>query len=64
MNYQILNCNSTSELTKSVNELIKEGWEPVGSHQVAETFHQNKFRGMDHYGTSIEREYTQTMIKK
>lgn len=64
MNYQIVNSHSTSDLTQRVNELIKEGWEPVGSHQVSETYHQNKFRGMDHVSTTIEREYTQTMIKK
>ena len=64
MNYQIVNSHSTSDLTKSVNELIKEGWEPVGSHQVAETYHQNRLSGLVHISTVIEREYTQTMIKK
>jgi len=41
-----------------------DGFEPVGGHHVVEIHHQLRFSGMQHKDTTIEREYSQTMIKK
>jgi len=34
MEYKIVYGDSPSEINTKVNEMITQGWEPVGSHQV------------------------------
>jgi hypothetical protein len=63
MEYKILVGESPNELTRSVNEHIKEGWELLGSHQVVIRREQNRFRGDQHLDTLNQLEYTQTIIK-
>jgi hypothetical protein len=64
MEYKIIESGSPNSLTREVNVLIKEGWEPVGSHQVVIRREQNRFRGQQHVDTLNDIEYSQTMIKK
>lgn len=64
MDYTILYSSSPSGLTQKVKEHIKEGWIPVGGHQVVELHRQNRFSGSQHMDTRIESEYSQTMIKE
>jgi len=64
MEYKVIVSHSGEELTRKVNELIKEGWTPVGSHQIVVRHTQNRFRGTQHVDTLHEHEYSQTMIKE
>ena len=64
MNYKIISSSSPQGLTNTINNLISEGWEPVGSHQVVVVRDQNRFRGDQHTDTTHETEYSQTMVKK
>jgi hypothetical protein len=63
MEYKIIESGSPNSLSREVNELIKEGWTPVGSHQVVIRKEQNRFRGQQHVDTLNDIEYSQTMIK-
>ena len=63
MNYKIVTSTSAEQLSAKVNELIKEGWKPAGSHQVLVTHQQNRFSGDQHKDTVYDLEYSQTMIK-
>lgn len=64
MMYKIIEGSSPNEITKKVNELINEGWKPVGSHQVVIRREQNRFSGQQHMDTLNQLEYTQTLIKE
>ncbi len=64
MNYIVINGHSVQDLTRRVNEHIKEGWIPIGSHQVVESHRQNRYSGTQHMDTRIEHDYSQTLIKK
>lgn len=63
MEYKIIEGSSPNEITKKVNDLIKEGWTPVGSHQVVIRREQNRYSGQQHMDTLNQLEYTQTMVK-
>ena len=64
MEYKVVSSSSPEGLTRQVNELILNGWKPVGSHTVVETHRQNRFSGTQHMDTRIEVEYSQTMVKE
>jgi hypothetical protein len=64
MDYKVIYASSPSELSSKVNQYINEGFEPIGSHQVATIHAQNRFRGNQHVDTKHELEYSQTLIKK
>jgi hypothetical protein len=64
MEYKIISSSSPQGLSVAVSNSIKEGWEPMGSHQVVVVHDQNRFRGSQHVDTTHETEYSQTMIKK
>lgn len=60
--YKIISATSPQQLTEQVNDLMEEGWKPVGSHSVVETHRQNRYRGQQHIDTLIKHEYSQTII--
>ena len=64
MEYKIVYSSSPSGLSEKVNNLINEGWKPIGGHSVVELHRQNRFSGSQHMDTRIESEYSQTMIKE
>lgn len=64
MEYKVIVSHSAHDLTQKVNEMIQEGWEPIGSHQVQIRHVQNRFRGNEHVDSLNDLEYTQTLIKK
>jgi len=64
MDYKIVTSSTPEQLTVKVNELIKEGWKPVGGHQAFITHQQNRFSGDQHKDTVYDVEYSQTMIKE
>jgi hypothetical protein len=64
MEYKIVSASSPQGLSNTINVLMGEGWEPIGSHQVVVTHDQNRYRGTQHIDTTHETEYSQTMIKK
>ena len=64
MEYKIVSSSSPQGLTNTINSLMNEGWEPMGSHQVVIVREQNRFRGDQHIDTTNETEYSQTMVRK
>ena len=64
MEYKIVYGDSPSEINTKVNEMINDGWEPIGSHQVVVRREQNRYSGSQHMDTLNQLEYTQTMCKK
>lgn len=58
MEQKIITAHSASDLNAKLADLMKEGWKPMGSHQVVEVHHQMRFSGMQHKDTMIEREYS------
>jgi hypothetical protein len=61
--YKVVSGGSPNELTSKVNELLNDGWEILGGHQVVILRQQNRYRGDQHIDTLNEIEYTQTLIK-
>lgn len=64
MEYKIVSSHSPQGLSNTINLLIGEEWEPMGSHQVIAIHSQNRYSGMLHMDTKHETEYSQTMVKK
>jgi hypothetical protein len=64
MEYKIVSSHSPQGLSNTINLLIGEGWEPMGSHQVVVIHSQNRYSGSQHMDTKHETEYSQTMVKK
>ena len=64
MKYKIVSASSPQGLSSTIDLLIIEGWEPMGSHQVVIVNKQNRFRGDQHMDTICETEYSQTMVYK
>jgi hypothetical protein len=62
--YKIISSSSPQLLSNTINLLIGEGWEPIGSHQVVVIHSQNRYSGSQHMDTKHETEYSQTMVKK
>ena len=63
MEYKIIEGSSPNEITKKVNDLIKEGWTPIGGHQVVIRREQNRYSGQQHMDTLNQLEYTQTLTR-
>lgn len=63
MEYKIVTGGNPADLTHEVNKLIKDGWAPMGSHQVVIRGSQNTFSGSQPIRTNNSVEYTQTMTK-
>lgn len=64
MEYKIVYGDSPSDINTKVNEMINDGWEPIGSHQVVVRREQNRYSGSQHMDTLNQLEYTQTMVKE
>ena len=64
MEQKIITSHSASDLNSKLADLIKEGWKPIGGHQVVVSHEQNRFSGMQHKDTIIEREYSQTVQRE
>jgi hypothetical protein len=62
--YKIVTSSNANSLTEKVNQAISEGWEIIGSHHVVEKHHQLRYSGMQHKDTTIDLEYSQTIIFK
>ena len=58
MEQKIITSHSASDLNTKLADLMKEGWKPIGSHQVVVSHEQNRFSGMQHKDTIVEREYS------
>jgi hypothetical protein len=61
--YRVIVSHSGYDLTDKVNQLISEGWIPIGSHQSVIKHEQNRFRGDQHMDTINDIEYSQTLIR-
>ena len=59
----IITSSSPQGLNEKIEKYYNEGYGIVGSHQVVEVHHQNRFRGTQHVDTLIEHEYSVTLTK-
>jgi hypothetical protein len=64
MEYKVLMSRNLDVFNQMINDYIKDGWEPLGSHQVIVSMSENNFRGDFNIGSVNEVEYSQTMVKK
>ena len=58
MEQKIITAHSASDLNSKLENLMNEGWKPMGPHHVVEVHHQLIFSGMQHKDTMVEREYS------
>lgn len=61
---KIISAGSPSSLNKKIDEMIAEGWEPIGSHSVVIVHSQNRYAGSQHMDTIHEQEFSITMSKE
>lgn len=64
MTTKIIIASSHMGLNKQIEEMIIEGWEPIGSHSVVVIHSQMRYSGTQHMDTLHETEYSITMQKK
>ena len=64
MTTKIIIASSHIGLNKQIEEMIAEGWEPIGSHSVVVIHSQLRYSGTQHMDTLHETEYSITMQKK
>ena len=62
--YKVVASSSPEGLSLAVTNMIAQGWEPIGSHQVVMHHSQNRYSGSQHMDTRHQADYSQTMIKK
>ena len=60
----IIGSKSLQGLNEKIEKYHNEGYGIVGSHQVVEVHHQNRFRGTQHVDTIIEHEYSITLVRQ
>jgi hypothetical protein len=58
---KIITASSPEGLNKKVQDMIAEGWEPMGSHSAVVIHSQNRYAGSQHMDTTHETEYSITM---
>ena len=63
MDYKIIRSSSIDTLNERVNEMLLNGYETVGSHQVVVIKSQNRYSGTQHIDTINTIEYSQTVKK-
>lgn len=64
MKVTILIDPTISGLNSKINELLADGWEPLGGHQVITRRNVNRYSGTQHMDTLFSIEYSITMILK
>ena len=64
MEQKIITSRSAHGLNSKIKELMTEGWEPIGSHQVVTTHQQPRYRGNQLGDVQYTQEYSQTMRKE
>ena len=63
MEQKIITSSSAYSLNSKIAEMIEEGWEAVGGHQVVTTHQQPRYRGNQLGDVQYSSEYSQTMRK-
>jgi hypothetical protein len=63
IDYKIVSNKSAGELGIKVLDLMKEGWQPEGSHTVATRESYEQYSGNQHRATQYTNVYSQTMIQ-
>ena len=64
MEQKVITSSSAHGLNSKVQEMVGEGWKPLGSHQVVVVHSRNRYSGVQHMDTRHELEYSQTMVKE
>ena len=57
MKIKVIYSSSPEGLNNKIEEMIAEGWEPIGSHSVVVTHSQNRYSGSQHMDTIHKTEY-------
>jgi hypothetical protein len=60
----IVSSSSIDGLNTKISANLQNGWKPLGSHQVARSLSQNRFRGDQLVDTIHNAVYSITMIKE
>lgn len=60
---KIISASSPESLNSKIEEMIAEGWEPIGSHSAVNLHSQNRYAGSQHMDTIHKTEYSITMGK-
>jgi hypothetical protein len=63
MDYKIIRSSSIDTLNERVNEMVLNGYKPIGSHKVVIIKSQNRYSGTQHMDTINTIEYSQTVRK-
>jgi len=58
---KIIAAGSPEGLNSKIQEMIAEGWKPMGSHSAVNTHSVNRYRGTQHMDTIHKTEYSITM---
>ena len=58
---KIISASSPDGLNSKVQDMIAEGWEPLGSHSAVNIHSQNRYAGTQHMDTLHKTEYSITM---
>jgi len=58
---KIISASSPEGLNSKIQDMIAEGWEPIGSHSVVNLHSQNRYSGMQLMDTLHKAEYSITM---
>ena len=58
---KIITASSSESLNSKIQDMIAEGWEPIGSHSAVNTHSQNRYAGSQHMDTIYKTEYSITM---
>lgn len=61
MKIKIISASSPEGLNSKVQDMIAEGWEPMGSHSAVNTHSQNRYAGTQHMDTIHKTEYSISM---
>ena len=61
MKIKIITASSPEGLHSKIQDMIAEGWEPMGSHSAVNTHSQNRYAGTQHMDTIHKTEYSISM---
>jgi len=64
MKQKIITARTARELNSKMQKEMEDGWEPLGSHQVAVVEEYAQYAGNQYRRTIRENEFSQTMVKK
>lgn len=61
MKIKIISASSPESLNSKIEQMMTEGWEPIGSHSAVNIHSQNRYAGSQHMDTIHRTEYSITI---